>query len=254
MQDGVALPDTLVGTDSHTTMVNGLGVLGWGVGGIEAEAAMLGQPMFLPTPLVVGVRVSRRAPGRDDGDRPGPDAHPDAARARGGRKVRRVLRRRLLDARARGPRDAVEHVPRVRGHVRVLAGRRRDPALPPAHRSGRPGRSRRALHEGAGPVPARRRPRADLHRDRRARPRRDRTLGRRTEAAAGPRPALARVGFVRRGVPRPARARPRRDRGRPAPRGGRERRRSGSTSTRPSSRVPRSRWRSTTAPSVTARS
>ncbi|MFB3739197.1 MAG: aconitate hydratase AcnA, partial [Candidatus Velamenicoccus archaeovorus] len=56
-RDGTAFPDTLVGTDSHTTMVNGLGVLGWGVGGIEAEAAMLGQPMFLPTPLVVGVRV-----------------------------------------------------------------------------------------------------------------------------------------------------------------------------------------------------
>ncbi|HET7928382.1 MAG TPA: aconitase family protein, partial [Actinomycetota bacterium] len=62
VQDGVALPDTLVGTDSHTTMVNGLGVLGWGVGGIEAEAAMLGQPMFLPTPLVVGVRVSGALP------------------------------------------------------------------------------------------------------------------------------------------------------------------------------------------------
>ena len=61
-QDGVAFPDTLVGTDSHTTMVNGLGVLGWGVGGIEAEAAMLGQPMFLPTPLVVGVRVSGALP------------------------------------------------------------------------------------------------------------------------------------------------------------------------------------------------
>ncbi|HYM51521.1 MAG TPA: aconitate hydratase AcnA [Candidatus Limnocylindrales bacterium] len=53
-----AIPDTLVGTDSHTTMVNGLGVLGWGVGGIEAEAAMLGQPMFLPTPVVVGVRFT----------------------------------------------------------------------------------------------------------------------------------------------------------------------------------------------------
>jgi len=62
VQNGVALPDTLVGTDSHTTMVNGLGVLGWGVGGIEAEAAMLGQPMFLPTPLVVGVRVRGALP------------------------------------------------------------------------------------------------------------------------------------------------------------------------------------------------
>jgi aconitate hydratase len=62
VRDGVALPDTLCGTDSHTTMVNGLGVLGWGVGGIEAEAAMLGQPMYLPAPLVVGVRVTNSLP------------------------------------------------------------------------------------------------------------------------------------------------------------------------------------------------
>jgi aconitate hydratase len=54
----VAVPDTLVGTDSHTTMVNGLGVLGWGVGGIEAEAALLGQPMPLATPTVVGFRMT----------------------------------------------------------------------------------------------------------------------------------------------------------------------------------------------------
>ena len=47
-KDGVWYPDTLVGTDSHTTMVNGIGVVGWGVGGIEAEAGMLGQPMLLP--------------------------------------------------------------------------------------------------------------------------------------------------------------------------------------------------------------
>ena len=54
----IAIPDTLMGTDSHTTMVNGLGVLGWGVGGIEAEAAMLGQPAYLGSPVVVGVRFS----------------------------------------------------------------------------------------------------------------------------------------------------------------------------------------------------
>ncbi len=54
-QDGVAYPDTLVGTDSHTTMVNGLGVVGWGVGGIEAEAAMLGQPIPMLIPRVVGL-------------------------------------------------------------------------------------------------------------------------------------------------------------------------------------------------------
>jgi aconitate hydratase len=53
----VAYPDTLVGTDSHTTMVNGLGVLGWGVGGIEAEAAILGQPVAMPVPQVIGVRL-----------------------------------------------------------------------------------------------------------------------------------------------------------------------------------------------------
>ncbi|ADI38254.1 aconitate hydratase [Waddlia chondrophila] len=51
-------PDTLVGTDSHTTMVNGLGVVGWGVGGIEAEAAMLGQPVFIPMPEVIGLHMS----------------------------------------------------------------------------------------------------------------------------------------------------------------------------------------------------
>ncbi|CAN5636290.1 aconitate hydratase AcnA [soil metagenome] len=56
--DRLAVPDTLVGTDSHTTMINGLGILGWGVGGIEAEAALLGQPMPLLTPKVVGFRMT----------------------------------------------------------------------------------------------------------------------------------------------------------------------------------------------------
>src|SRR5438105_14222969 len=61
-RDGWVFPDTLVGTDSHTPMINGLGVLGWGVGGIEAEAAMLGQPMFLPKPIVLGVRTRGTLP------------------------------------------------------------------------------------------------------------------------------------------------------------------------------------------------
>ncbi|MEJ8812847.1 aconitate hydratase AcnA [Variovorax ureilyticus] len=56
-KDGVAFPDTLVGTDSHTTMINGIGVLGWGVGGIEAEAGMLGQPIYMLMPDVVGVEL-----------------------------------------------------------------------------------------------------------------------------------------------------------------------------------------------------
>ncbi len=60
--DMVAMPDTLVGTDSHTTMINGIGVLGWGVGGIEAEACMLGQPIFMLTPEVVGFKLNGRLP------------------------------------------------------------------------------------------------------------------------------------------------------------------------------------------------
>jgi aconitate hydratase len=59
-KDGVVYPDTLVGTDSHTTMINGIGVVGWGVGGIEAEAGMLGQPVYFLTPDVVGVELRGR--------------------------------------------------------------------------------------------------------------------------------------------------------------------------------------------------
>ncbi|MFI5692459.1 aconitate hydratase AcnA [Kribbella sp. NPDC051586] len=62
VRDGVAYPDTCVGTDSHTTMVNGLGVLGWGVGGIEAEAAMLGQPVSMLIPKVVGFKLTGSVP------------------------------------------------------------------------------------------------------------------------------------------------------------------------------------------------
>ncbi|MBL0125586.1 MAG: aconitate hydratase AcnA [Betaproteobacteria bacterium] len=61
-RNGVLYPDSLVGTDSHTTMINGLGVVGWGVGGIEAEAAMLGQPVYFLTPDVVGVNLKGRMP------------------------------------------------------------------------------------------------------------------------------------------------------------------------------------------------
>ncbi len=60
--DLVAYPDSLVGTDSHTTMINGLGVVGWGVGGIEAEAVMLGQPIYMLTPDVIGFKLSGRLP------------------------------------------------------------------------------------------------------------------------------------------------------------------------------------------------
>jgi aconitate hydratase len=61
-RDGVCFPDTLVGTDSHTTMINGLGVLGWGVGGIEAEAGMLGQPISMLIPEVIGFEMKNKMP------------------------------------------------------------------------------------------------------------------------------------------------------------------------------------------------
>ncbi len=60
--NGVAMPDTVLGTDSHTTMINGLGVVGWGVGGIEAEAVMLGQPLFMLMPEVIGFKMTGRLP------------------------------------------------------------------------------------------------------------------------------------------------------------------------------------------------
>ena len=59
-KNDIVYPDSLVGTDSHTTMINGLGIVGWGVGGIEAEAGMLGQPVYFLTPDVVGVHMTGR--------------------------------------------------------------------------------------------------------------------------------------------------------------------------------------------------
>ncbi len=62
LRDGVAIPDSLVGTDSHTTMIDGLGVVGWGVGGIEAEGVMLGQPIYMLMPEVVGMKLTGKLP------------------------------------------------------------------------------------------------------------------------------------------------------------------------------------------------
>ena len=88
----IAYPDTVVGTDSHTTMINGLGVLGWGVGGIEAEAAMLGQPIYHADPAGGRLQAARAAARGRHRHGSGADGHPDAAQARGGGQVRRVLR------------------------------------------------------------------------------------------------------------------------------------------------------------------
>ena len=136
-----AYPDTLVGTDSHTTMVNGLGVLGWGVGGIEAEAAMLGQPMSMLIPQVRRLPLHGALPRGRDRDRPRADRHRDAARARRRRQVRRVLRRRPRRPAARRPRDDRQHVARVRLDLRDLPDRRGDAALPASSPGARASRS-----------------------------------------------------------------------------------------------------------------
>ena len=125
VRDGVAFPDTLVGTDSHTTMVNGLGVLGWGVGGIEAEAAMLGEALSMLVPQVVGFRLTGRAARRRDGDRSRAHRDRDPAQDRSRGEARRVLRAGRRLARPRRPRDAREHEPRDRRDVRLLPRRRR---------------------------------------------------------------------------------------------------------------------------------
>ena len=108
----VALPDTLVGTDSHTTMINALGVLGWGVGGIEAEAVLLGQPLYLLTPEVVGVRLVGALPeGATATDLV--LAVTEMLRKLGvGRSVRRVLRRGAEQLVPGGPRHDRQYGPR----------------------------------------------------------------------------------------------------------------------------------------------
>ena len=158
----VAFPDTLVGTDSHTTMINGLGVLGYGVGGIEAEAVLLGQPLYQPMPRIVGVRLT--------GELPGAATATDLVLVitemlrRFGvvGLVRGVRRGRPRRAVAGGPGHDLQHEPGVRGDRHAVPHRRRDARLPAAH--GPPGGARRprgALREGPGPVArARRRARS----------------------------------------------------------------------------------------------
>ena len=169
-RDGQAFPDTLVGTDSHTTMINGLGVLGWGVGGIEAEAAMLGQPVSMLVPQVVGFKLKGKLPEGATATDLVLTVTEMLRRDRRRREVRRVLRRRADDAAARRPRDDREHVARVRRDVRLLPGRRVDARVPAADRPQRGAhRARRGVLQGE-PALARPGARADVHGDRRARP------------------------------------------------------------------------------------
>ena len=150
----VAYPDTLVGTDSHTTMINGLGVLGWGVGGIEAEAAMLGQPVSMLIPQVVGVKLTGRLAGRHHGHRSSPHHHRDAAPARRGGQVCRIFRTRPPRFAVGRPSHDRQHVAGVRRDLRHLPGRPGVSHLPPPHRPlPRADCLGRSLLSRAGPVP-----------------------------------------------------------------------------------------------------
>ena len=171
-KDGEAYPDTVIGTDSHTTMINGLGVVGWGVGGIEAEAAMLGRSMPMLIPEVIGFRLAGSL-------RPGATATDLVL------TVTQMLRRKGVVgkfveyfgpgaglAAGRGPRDARQHVARVWRDDGIFPGRRSDADLSAADRTQRrPGQADRGLLQGAGAVQFARRARAEIFRHARARSR-----------------------------------------------------------------------------------
>ncbi len=186
-QDGnlTAYPDTCVGTDSHTTMINGLGVLGWGVGGIEAEAAMLGQPISMLIPKVVGFKLDNGAGRRRDRNRSRADLRADAARSRRGRQLRRILRPGRRQSQPRRPCDDRQHGARIRCDLRLLRCRRQDARLPAPDGPRRaPDRSRRSLLPRTGHVD-RAGQRAGLHRNPQPRHGERRPEPRRTQASAG---------------------------------------------------------------------
>ena len=154
------------GTDSHTTMINGLGVLGWGVGGIEAEAAMLGQPLYMLTPQVVGFKLTGRL--REGVDRHRPRADRDPACC-----ARRAWSRSSWSstAPASAPMSLADRAtianmaPEYGATCGFFPVDEETPRLPAPHRpAARPGRPRRAVLQGAGAVPHRRPARSHLQR------------------------------------------------------------------------------------------
>ena len=189
-KDGVLYPDTLVGTDSHTTMINGLGVLGWGVGGIEAEAAMLGQPVYLLLPDVVGVHLHGQL-------REGVTATDLVLR------ITELLRQagvvgKLVEFHGDGaaslsvPDRATlgNMAPEYGATVGLLSGRRADLPLSARHRpQQRARRDRAPLLSGPGAVRDAGPRSVRLHERPRPGPRQRRALGRRSQAPAGPHPA-----------------------------------------------------------------
>ena len=160
----MAFPDTVVGTDSHTTMINGLAVLGWGVGGIEAEAAMLGQPISMLIPGDRGLQADRQAARRRHRHRSGADRHPDAAQEGRGRPAswnftapawtrcrwktappsptwRRNMARPAASFRSMRRPCAISRTPRAQVAARRAGGKIRQGAGPLSHRARAPIRS-----------------------------------------------------------------------------------------------------------------
>ena len=200
--DTYAYPDTVVGTDSHTTMVNGLAVLGWGVGGIEAEAAMLGQPQSMLIPEVIGFKLTGRL-------KEGVTATDLVLTVTQMLRKKGVVNKFVefygagLDSMTLADRATIANMAPEYGatcgffpvdgethplphHVRPRAG---------PHRAGR------CLQQGAGALSQRRRRRSGVHRQPRPRPRRCGAVAGRSEAAGGPgRPVRRRQRF--RGRPR----------------------------------------------------
>jgi hypothetical protein len=189
----------LVGTDSHTTMVNGLGVLGWGVGGIEAEAAMLGQPVSMLIPEVIGFHLSGAlAEGITATDLVLTVTQMLRKKGVVG-PLRRILRPGRLRALGRGPGDDRQHGARIWRDLRLLSGRRQDIGLSPPHRPKRGAdRAGRSLCQGAGHVARRGRGGPGVHRYAGARHGLGRALARRPQAAPGQGAAFGRG----RGIPR----------------------------------------------------
>ena len=195
----VAFPDTLVGTDSHTTMVNGLAVLGWGVGGIEAEAAMLGQPLSMLLPEVIGFKLEGEL-------REGVTATDLVL------TVTQMLRKKGvvgkfvefygsgLNAMTVADRATIANMaPEYGATCGLFPIDAPDARLSEDHRpQAVAARSGRGLREGAGRLPHAPDPRSGLLRHARAQPRRGHGLARRTEAAAGPRRPERRQGRLRR--------------------------------------------------------
>ena len=195
-------------------MINGLGVLGWGVGGIEAEAAMLGQPMSMLIPRVVGFKLHGELPEGATATDLVLTVTQHAARARRRLEVRRVLRTRRPEPAAGRPRDDRQHVAGVRLDLRDLPDRRGDAALPRVLRAPEGAhRARRGVRARAGAVARRGLRGADLLRDAGARPRRGRAVAGRAQAPAGPRVADRVQGLVPDGAGRLPARRGRRRRG-----------------------------------------